>query len=70
MAFKIGDGAQLKHGSPIMTVTGLGKDREGNQIVTCTWLDSANRQQTAAYPEEALMAYSGEKGSTDPIDDN
>ena len=71
MAFKVGDGIQLKHGdSPIMTVTGLGKDREGKTTVTCNWFDTANHEQTATYPEEALKSYTGEKGSTEGLDND
>jgi uncharacterized protein YodC (DUF2158 family) len=69
MAFKIGDQVQLKSGSPIMTVTSLGKDGQGNPLVICTWFDD-RKQNSGGYLAEALKAYSSEKGSTEGSDDD
>jgi len=69
MAFEIGAAVQLKGGSPIMTVTAHGKDAQGKPRVTCTWFDSAGKEQNGTYPPEALKAYTGEKGSEGENDD-
>lgn len=64
MAFKIGDTVQLKSGGPIMTVTGHGKDGNGNPRVNCTWFDKTDAEKNGAYPENALNLWNeGEPGS-------
>jgi uncharacterized protein YodC (DUF2158 family) len=68
MAYKIGDQVQLKSGGPIMTVTGVGKVVQGKSQVECSWIDKAKKPQKEIYPEDALMPYLGEKGSTESID--
>jgi uncharacterized protein YodC (DUF2158 family) len=53
--FKIGDTVQLKSGGPPMTVTGYGKDEEGNPRVTCTWFDHEQNAKTGVFPIEAVQ---------------
>jgi uncharacterized protein YodC (DUF2158 family) len=67
MTFKIGDKVQLKGGSPIMTVTGLGKGAGGKPTVSCTWFDSTDNEKSGTYPVDALEHYS-EKGSEEGDD--
>jgi uncharacterized protein YodC (DUF2158 family) len=70
MTFKIGDTVTIKAGGPVMNITALGKDAQGNPRATCQWFDKNNSLQTAAFPLEAIMAYTGERGSTEgPPDD-
>jgi len=64
MPFKIGDAVQLKGGSPIMTVTHLGKMQDGKQNVTCVWFDKDQNEKTSAYHEDALEAADFGGGST------
>jgi uncharacterized protein YodC (DUF2158 family) len=60
MTFDIGSVVQLKGGSPIMTVTGTVKDREGKVQWTCTWMDQSDKEQFATYRPEALKMYEEE----------
>jgi uncharacterized protein YodC (DUF2158 family) len=62
MTFKIGDKVQLKGGSPIMTVTGLGTGARGKPTVSGTWFDSTDNEKSGTYPVEALALYADEKG--------
>jgi uncharacterized protein YodC (DUF2158 family) len=53
--FNIGDTVQLKSGGPPMTVTGYGKDEEGNPRVTCAWFDHEQNAKTGVFPVEAMQ---------------
>jgi uncharacterized protein YodC (DUF2158 family) len=53
MAFKVGDTVQLKSGSPRMTVTVVGMNANGQEIVECAWFDGTQRQN-GTFPAEAL----------------
>lgn len=69
MTFKIGDRVQLMSGGPIMTVTKLSKDSDGNPQATCTWFDTSDNAKTGHYPTDALKLYTGEKGEDDAAGD-
>ena len=53
MGFKIGDTVQLKSGSPRMTVTVVGVNADGKEVVECAWFDGTQRQN-GNFPTDAL----------------
>jgi uncharacterized protein YodC (DUF2158 family) len=61
MTFKVGCLVQLNGGSQIMSVISLGKDRDGEPLVICTWFENG-KQQSAGFSPEALKTYSVGEG--------
>jgi uncharacterized protein YodC (DUF2158 family) len=53
MSFKVGDTVQLKSGSPRMTVIGVGRATDGEEIVACAWFDGTQRQN-GSFPPDTL----------------
>ena len=53
MSFRVGDTVQLKSGSPRMTVTVVGMNADGKEMVECAWFDGTQRQN-GSFPAEAL----------------
>jgi uncharacterized protein YodC (DUF2158 family) len=53
MSFKVGDTVQLKSGSPRMTVIGVGRAADGEEVVACAWFDGTQRQN-GSFPPDAL----------------
>ncbi len=53
MGFKVGDTVQLKSGSPRMTVIGIGRAADGEELVACAWFDGTQRQN-GSFPSDTL----------------
>ena len=62
---KAGDEVVLKSGGPVMTVETAGQGR-----VSCSWFDAEKRRHKEEFAVEAVKLYTGEKGSTESIDDD
>ena len=55
--FKLGDVVQLKSGGPKMTVTSVGKDDKGNDVIWTVWFDSAEKESHGHYPANAVTLF-------------
>jgi uncharacterized protein YodC (DUF2158 family) len=50
---KVGDTVRLKSGGPLMTVTGVGHDRNHKPMVWCSWFTD-NKEDRGTFPVEAV----------------
>lgn len=51
--FKVGDTARPKSGGPLMTITGVGGDEDGQPVVWTVWFHDGKENQ-GYYPAAAL----------------
>ena len=56
--FKVGDTVRLKSGGPLMTVTGIGNDRNKEQMIWTSWFVN-NKEDKGHYPASSLDAEAG-----------
>jgi uncharacterized protein YodC (DUF2158 family) len=54
--FKVGDTVCLKSGGPVMTVSSLTQDLEGNPVVNTTWFDKNEKECNGQFREAMLVA--------------